>query len=191
MHSVDRKTEQMIRSVLAYAENRLRLDPVPLDRGSRRVEDLEAVFGGLLGPTGTDPDQVLGIYTSAIAPAVISADSPRFLGFIPSAPTKAALLFDMLMLSDGLIVSMRDLLDRTGATGYTIINNISGKGHHGFHEGHLLFNDTSSQVMVFTVVPENKVEPILAGLGPLFNRHSGAMFVTDVAVSRRDHFAPK
>ena len=25
-----------------------------------------------------------------------------------------ALLFDMLMLSDGLIVSMRDLLDRTG-----------------------------------------------------------------------------
>jgi aromatic-L-amino-acid/L-tryptophan decarboxylase len=97
MHSVDRKTEQMIRSVLAYAENRLRLDPVPLDRGSRRVQDLEAVFGGLLGATGTDPDQVLGIYTSAIAPAVISADSPRFLGFIPSAPTKAALLFDMLV----------------------------------------------------------------------------------------------
>lgn len=45
--------------------------------------------------------------------------------------------------------------------------------------------------MVFTVVPEDKVEPILAGLGPLFNRHSGAMFVTDVAVSRRDHFASK
>jgi glutamate/tyrosine decarboxylase-like PLP-dependent enzyme len=97
MHSVDRQTEQMIRSVLAYAENRLRLDPVPLDRGSRRVEDLEAVFGGLLGQKGTDPDQVLGIYTSTIAPAVISADSPRFLGFIPSAPTKASLLFDMLV----------------------------------------------------------------------------------------------
>ena len=97
MHSVDRTTEQMIRSVLAYAENRLRLDPVPLDRGSRKVEDLEAVFGGLLGEKGTDPDQVLGIYASAIAPAVISADSPRFLGFIPSAPTKASLLFDMLV----------------------------------------------------------------------------------------------
>jgi nitrogen regulatory protein PII len=84
-----------------------------------------------------------------------------------------------------------ELLDRTGATGYTIINNVSGKGHHGFHEGHLLFNDTSSQVMVFTVVPDSKVEPILAGLGPLFNRHSGAMFVTDVAVSRREHFVGK
>jgi glutamate/tyrosine decarboxylase-like PLP-dependent enzyme len=97
MHSVDRTTEQMIRSVLAYAENRLRLDPVPLDHGARPPEALDAVFGGLLGERGTDPDQVLGIYTSAIAPAVISADSPRFLGFIPSAPTKAALLFDMLV----------------------------------------------------------------------------------------------
>ena len=28
---------------------------------------------------------------------MISADSPRFLGFIPAAPTKAALLFDMLV----------------------------------------------------------------------------------------------
>ncbi|HJR75389.1 MAG TPA: P-II family nitrogen regulator [Nitrospiraceae bacterium] len=84
-----------------------------------------------------------------------------------------------------------ELLDRTGATGYTIINNVSGKGHHGYHEGHLLFNDRSSQVIVFTVVPEEKVQPILAGLGPLFNRHSGAMFVSDVAVSRREHFVAR
>ncbi len=84
-----------------------------------------------------------------------------------------------------------DLLDRVGATGYTIINNVSGKGHHGFHEGHLLFDDTSSQVIVFTVVPDEKVEPILAGLGPLFNKHSGAMFVSDVAVSRRERFVGK
>jgi aromatic-L-amino-acid/L-tryptophan decarboxylase len=40
---------------------------------------------------------VLGVYTSVMAPAVISADSPRYLGFIPAAPTKAALLFDMLI----------------------------------------------------------------------------------------------
>jgi len=84
-----------------------------------------------------------------------------------------------------------ELLDRTGATGYTIINNVSGKGHDGFHEGHLVFDDTSSQVIVFTVVPDSKVEPILAGLGPLFHRHSGAMFVSDVAVSRREHFVSK
>jgi aromatic-L-amino-acid/L-tryptophan decarboxylase len=97
MHGVDRVTEQMIRSVLAYAENRLRLDPVPLDKGSRDPADLESALAGLLGEDGHDPDQVLGAYAATIAPAVISADSPRFLGFIPAAPTKASLLFDMLI----------------------------------------------------------------------------------------------
>jgi aromatic-L-amino-acid/L-tryptophan decarboxylase len=97
MHSVDPTTEQMIRSVLAYAENRLRLNPVPLDEGSRDPAELDAALKGLLGDDPHNPDQVLGAYTSCVAPAVISADSPRFLGFIPAAPTKAALLFDMLV----------------------------------------------------------------------------------------------
>jgi aromatic-L-amino-acid/L-tryptophan decarboxylase len=97
MHSVDPTTEQMIRSVLAYAENRLRLDPVPLDEGSRDPAELDAAIKGLLGDEPHNPDQVLGAYTSVMAPAVISADSPRYLGFIPAAPTKAALLFDMLI----------------------------------------------------------------------------------------------
>ena len=97
MHGVDQVTEQMIRSVLAYAENRLRLDPVPLDKGSRDPAALDGALAGLIGPDGNDPDQVLGAYAATVAPAVISADSPRFLGFIPAAPTKAALLFDMLV----------------------------------------------------------------------------------------------
>ena len=97
MHSVDATTERMIRSVLAFAENRLRLDPVPLDEGARDPAALDVVVKGLLGEDGHDPDQVLGAWASTLAPAVISADSPRFLGFIPAAPTKASLLFDMLI----------------------------------------------------------------------------------------------
>ncbi|HEX9515040.1 MAG TPA: pyridoxal-dependent decarboxylase, partial [Streptosporangiaceae bacterium] len=97
MHSVDAVTEQMIRSVLAYAENRLRLDPVPLDQGSQDPAALDAAMAGLPGDEAHNSDQVLGVYASVMAPAVISADSPRFLGFIPAAPTKASLLFDMLI----------------------------------------------------------------------------------------------
>src|SRR6266851_6368816 len=97
MHSVDPTTESMIRSVLAYAENRLRLNPVPLDKASRDPAELDAALKGLPGAGPHHPDQVLGVYASVMAPAVISADSPRFLGFIPAAPTKASLLFDMLI----------------------------------------------------------------------------------------------
>ena len=42
--------------------------------------------------------------------------------------------------------------------------------------------------MIMTVVPEEKVEPILAGFRPLFERLSGVMFVTDVTVSRQEYF---
>lgn len=97
MHRVDQGTEQMIRSVLAYAENRLRMNPVPLDRGELSADEMHGRLAGVIGDRPRPPDEVLGVYTSVIAPSVISADSPRFLGFIPAAPTKAALLFDMLV----------------------------------------------------------------------------------------------
>ncbi|MFI7062373.1 pyridoxal phosphate-dependent decarboxylase family protein [Kribbella sp. NPDC050124] len=97
MHEVDQTTEQMVRSVLAYAENRLRMNPVPLDRNLLSAEDLYERLGGLIRNEPRQPDEVLGVYSSVIAPSVISADSPRFLGFIPAAPTKASLLFDMLV----------------------------------------------------------------------------------------------
>ena len=97
MHQVDQTTEQMVRSVLAYAENRLRMDPVPLDKGTQEAAVLYRLLNGVIRDRGRAPDEVLGIYSSVIAPSIISADSPRFLGFIPAAPTKASLLFDMLI----------------------------------------------------------------------------------------------
>ena len=97
MHQVDQTTEQMVRSVLAYAENRLRMDPVPLDKGTQPATDLYQALNGVIRDRSRAPDEVLGIYSSVIAPSIISADSPRFLGFIPAAPTKASLLFDMLI----------------------------------------------------------------------------------------------
>ena len=84
-----------------------------------------------------------------------------------------------------------ELLDKVEATGYTIIGNLSGKGHHGFREAHFMFSEQESLVMIMAVVPEEKVEPVLAGLRPLFDRYSAAMFVSDGAVSRREYFGKK
>src|SRR2546430_15925534 len=97
MHSVETTTEQMIRSVLAYAENRLRLDPVPLDEGSRAPGELDAAIKGLLGDEPHNPDQVLGAYTSVMAPAGLSAASPPFPGFIPAPPSKAPPAFGLFI----------------------------------------------------------------------------------------------
>lgn len=84
-----------------------------------------------------------------------------------------------------------ELFDKVHASGYTIIGNVSGKGHHGLREAHFMFSDQESLVMIITVVPEEKVEPILAGLRPVFDRHSGVLFVADVAVSRLEYFGKR
>ena len=84
-----------------------------------------------------------------------------------------------------------ELLDQVKATGYTIIGTMSGKGHHGVREAHFMSSEQESLEMIMTVVPEEKVEPLLAGLRPLFERHSGMMLVTDVSVSRQEYFGKK
>lgn len=77
-----------------------------------------------------------------------------------------------------------NLLDRAGVTGYTIINNLSGKGSHGFHEGHLMFNEDDVLIMIVAAVPEDLVKPILEGLAPFYNEHTGVVFISDIQVTR-------
>ncbi len=81
-----------------------------------------------------------------------------------------------------------DLLERAGVSGYTIVHNLSGKGSHGFHEGHLLFNEEDTLVMVISVMPEEKVEAVVEGITPFLNKHSGVVFVSEVKVSRLEKF---
>lgn len=77
-----------------------------------------------------------------------------------------------------------DLLDLAGVTGYTIVNNLSGKGRHGFHEGHLMFNEEAVLIMIIVAVPEELVDPILEGFAPFFNKHTGVVFISDIQVTR-------
>lgn len=81
-----------------------------------------------------------------------------------------------------------DLLDRAGVRGYTIVNNLSGKGSHGFHQGHLMFNEDDVLIMIIAAVPESLVSPILEGFEPFYNEHSGVVFISDIQVARLGKF---
>lgn len=81
-----------------------------------------------------------------------------------------------------------DILDRAGVKGYTIINNLSGKGSHGFHEGHLMFNEDDVLIMIIAAVPDELINPILEGLAPFYNEHSGVVFISDIQVTRMEKF---
>ena len=101
MHRYDEFTERIARAVFEYTDERLRLDPVPLDHGFE-PDDLDARAPSLIGRSGNDPEVVMQQFRDVLSPAVISCDSPRFLAFIPAAPTKASLLFDMVVSASSM-----------------------------------------------------------------------------------------
>jgi aromatic-L-amino-acid/L-tryptophan decarboxylase len=88
--------EKMADAVFEYCRRRLALDPVPLDFGGARRPDRTAL-DGLLSEGGRGAEEVLAIFADALSTSILSCDSARYLAFIPAAPTKAALLFDMIV----------------------------------------------------------------------------------------------
>jgi nitrogen regulatory protein PII len=85
--------------------------------------------------------------------------------------------------------AVREIIQSVGATGYTSLSGVSGLGHHGYHQGRLLFNQQATLELIITVVPVEKVEALMAGLRPLLDASSGVMFVTETYVSRPDYFS--
>jgi nitrogen regulatory protein PII len=85
--------------------------------------------------------------------------------------------------------AVRELISASGATGYTSLSGVSGLGHHGQHQGRLLFNQQATLELIITVVPDSRAEDLIAGLRPLLSASSGVLFVTDTYVSRPDYFS--
>jgi len=94
-----------------------------------------------------------------------------------------------VVVSGGDAPAVRELIRSVGATGFTSVSGVSGLGHGGYHQGRLLFNQQAALELLITVVPEEKVEALLAGLRPLLDTSSGVMFVTETYVSRPDYFS--
>ena len=88
--------------------------------------------------------------------------------------------------SDLLLV--RDIFDQAGIRGFTMLGNVSGLGHGGFHEGRLAFNDRDGLTMLITVAPPEVALGLVERLRTLFDERPGVMFVTDTKVSRPDYF---
>lgn len=101
MHDFDADAERLAQLVLQYTHERLALDPVPLDH-SRTSAELAVDAPSPICAEGRDARDVLHLFESVLAPAILSVDSTRFLSFIPAAPTKAALLFDMVVSAASL-----------------------------------------------------------------------------------------
>jgi glutamate/tyrosine decarboxylase-like PLP-dependent enzyme len=98
MHRFDPVMTQLI---LDYVVERLSIEENSVD-GLGDRQHLERMVSGLIGDEPRDAKEVLDLYVTDLADTILSADSPRYYAFIPSAPTKASLLFDMVVSAASL-----------------------------------------------------------------------------------------
>ena len=96
MHERDLTTEILSDAIVRYAVDRTRLDPPPLDQ-PRTPAALQAAVGATITARGLGGTEALRVFAEQLAPATISTDHPRFLAFVPAAPTEAAILFDLVV----------------------------------------------------------------------------------------------
>src|SRR4051812_15489285 len=100
MHRYSHETEQLAQSVMRIALDRLRMD-APLD-GPVDPAVLAARAGETITREGLGGDRTLRLWTDVLAPATMSVDHPRYLAFIPGAPTEVSTLFDLLVGASAL-----------------------------------------------------------------------------------------
>ena len=96
MHAVGPEVERIAADVLAYLGRRLH--DAPRDFATPRTADeLRAAAGETVTGDGIGGEAALRLFTETLAPASVPVENPRFLAYIPTAPTPASKLFDMAL----------------------------------------------------------------------------------------------
>jgi glutamate/tyrosine decarboxylase-like PLP-dependent enzyme len=95
VHTYTADDERTARTLAESCLSRLAMQ-APLDR-PRTPEELEEAVGQTVTAGGIGSEEALRVWGDVLGKACLSVDNKRYLSFIPSAPTKAAGAFDMLV----------------------------------------------------------------------------------------------
>lgn len=101
MHSVSEETRSIVDLVLDYSRRRILAEDTPLDHASSPNE-LHRLAGTTIDEDGIGATRALSVFEHVLAPACITTDHPQYLSFIPSAPSKAAIAFDLVVSASAL-----------------------------------------------------------------------------------------
>ncbi|GAA1441871.1 pyridoxal phosphate-dependent decarboxylase family protein [Leifsonia poae] len=96
MHAVSHETEEIVDLVLDYSRRRILSSDTPLDKPMAEPE-LRRLAGSSILDNGIGAKRALALFEHVLAPACITTDHPQYLSFIPTAPTKAATAFDLVV----------------------------------------------------------------------------------------------
>ena len=101
MHTQSPETKALRNQIVAYAIERMDLDPAPLDAPQTK-QWLDANVPATITEDGLGGTKALEVFGELLAPATISTDHPNFLSFIPNAPSEAATFFDLVVSASSI-----------------------------------------------------------------------------------------
>ena len=101
MHATSPETLALREAVLGYARARMEYDPAPLD-APETLENLKRLAPNTVNEQGLGGQAALTLFADVLAPACLSTDHPGYVSFIPTAPTEAATLFDLVVSASSI-----------------------------------------------------------------------------------------
>jgi len=104
MHQMKPDIEALAQSILAYSMDRLRMDPPSIDHPLPQTA-LEERAGQTITREGLGGQRALELFVDTLAPACISEDHPRYLAFVPTAPSEVSTLFDLIVGASNICAS--------------------------------------------------------------------------------------
>jgi glutamate/tyrosine decarboxylase-like PLP-dependent enzyme len=105
MHRWDESTDLLAHSVIGYAIERLKMPKDPT-WGARPADQLAAALEGAICPDGIGGHEALALFRDVLMHACRPMDHPMNLGHVPTAPTPAANLFDLVVSASSIFAGL-------------------------------------------------------------------------------------
>jgi PII-like signaling protein len=80
-----------------------------------------------------------------------------------------------------------EMIEATGAKGYTLLHDVSGKGNRGVRDDSHL-TDIFRNVLIIVIAAEEIAHEIVSKSQPLLDNYAGIVTMSDVDVVRDEHF---
>jgi len=95
MHSIDMDLVEMTLDVMKYTIDRIS-NVTPELGAPKKEEELFALVGETITPKGIGGETAFKLFKDILVKATVPIDHPRHLAFVPAAPTRAAIMFDLV-----------------------------------------------------------------------------------------------
>ena len=95
MHKIDIELIEMTMDVMKYAIDRISHTKQKVGK-PQKTEELKALVGETITPKGIGGEYAFNLWKQHLAKANVPVDHPRNLAFVPAAPTRAAVMFDLV-----------------------------------------------------------------------------------------------